>query len=68
MNSGPLSIRVHVKQDGYIYLCEGPSVFGKMANGFAHLWESGVEIYKSDVPSLKTTYEFNKGLNFSSFS
>lgn len=56
-------MKVHVKQEGYVYLCEGPTVFGKMANGFVHLWESAVEIYKTDVSSLVTNFQFDKGLS-----
>ena len=73
--SGPLSLKVTVKNTGYIYLCEGPSVFGKLASGFTHLWESSVEIYKTDISEKLfhqldlvnqwTQYSFDKGGAFS---
>jgi hypothetical protein len=71
-DSGPLPLKVLVKKTGYLYLCEGPSVFGKLANGFTHLWESSVEIYKTEISEKLfhqldqlvnrwTQYSFDKG-------
>lgn len=68
INSDVLSIKIHVKKEGYLYLCEGPGFFGKLLNNFVHLWESNIEIYKtiisdSDYVEMKEfQFDINKGI------
>ena len=51
-NSNVLSFKIHVQQEGYVYLCEGPGIFGKLLAGFTHLWESNIEIYKTIISDI----------------
>lgn len=34
--------------DVQIFLCEAPGIWGKMIDGFDHLWESNAEIYLTE--------------------
>jgi hypothetical protein len=43
--SGPLVLKFDVKREGEIYLCEAPGVWGQLPKGFAHLWESGLQVF-----------------------
>jgi len=47
--SGPISLKVTVKNDGLFYICEAPGVWGKLPTGFVHLWESGMKVYMTPV-------------------
>jgi hypothetical protein len=63
---GPLSLQIHVQQRGYIYLCEGARLGGKLLSTFVHMWESAIEIYQTSLsPDEGSTkldhFEFKKG-------
>jgi hypothetical protein len=44
-NSGPLTMKFEVKNEGQLYLCEAPGVWGQLPKGFVHLWESSAQIF-----------------------
>lgn len=59
--NGPLSFKVTVKKLGTFYVCEAPGVWGKLPNGFAHLWESAARMFMIPVKSLpSSTFTFSK--------
>jgi hypothetical protein len=66
-HDGSLSLQIHVQQSGYIYLCEGARLVGKLLTTFVHLWESSVEIYQTPLSqgeggSKLDRFEFKKGI------
>ena len=55
--SKPLSIKIHVKKEGVIFLCQPPGVWGKLPDGFKSLWDSGTKIYIAKDPANFDNYE-----------
>ena len=44
-DSKPLSIKVHVKKDGIVFLCQPPGIWCKLPPGFVNFWDSGAKIF-----------------------
>jgi hypothetical protein len=44
-DSKPLSIKIHVKKEGIVFLCQPPGIWGKLPGGFKNFWDSGAHIY-----------------------
>lgn len=48
--SGPLSLLIQThRDDGNIFLCEAPGIWGEMLKGFAPLWNASLELYVTDL-------------------
>ena len=43
--SKPLSIKIHVQKEGVIFLCQPPSTWGSLPDGFANFWDVPTRMY-----------------------
>ena len=60
--SGPLSFLITTRHsDGNIFICEAPGIWGKMMNGYTHLYESSLEVFVTNVSkdNIDTSVSFN---------
>lgn len=46
-DAGPLSLRISPRQEGVVFVCEAPGIWGGMPDGFEHLYDGHVEYYLS---------------------
>ena len=54
-DSKPLSIKVHIKKTGVVFICQPPGVWGRNPDKFKNLWNSGVKAYlTSNVDNFHT--------------
>lgn len=47
-DSMPLSIKIHVKREGVVFLCQPPGFWGKLPDGFKNFWDIDTKIYLSE--------------------
>jgi len=61
-DSGPLSLKIDLKEDGPIFICETPGIWGSLPKGFAHLWSPTVEVYMTANVENRDNFKFNPEL------
>jgi hypothetical protein len=60
-DSMPLSIKVHVKQEGVVFLCQPPGFWGKLPDGFKNFWDADTKIYlQHDVANFDKLQTFKE--------
>ena len=58
-DSMPLSIKIHVKKEGIVFLCQPPGFWGKLPDGFKNFWDANTKIYlNSDVENYDKLQTF----------
>ena len=60
-DSGPLSLSLSLPKAGPMFICETPGIWGKLPDGFGHLWENNVDVYVTmDVANKAAGFDFDK--------
>ena len=57
--SGPLSLNVHVRKEGYLYMCQTPGNWGKLPPGFTHFWDVETPVYLQLNTEGTISYNFD---------
>jgi hypothetical protein len=56
--SGPLNFQIEVRNEGNLFVCQAPGLWGKMPDNFANLWDSNLQLYLTPIVLPLTDFLF----------